>query len=803
MIGEFFEAKIVKVGKRGRKAGTCTLVSIVNGEAGKTIDDVPLPQQSGNSHVGTFVDYPKGTRVLAFFAPSVTRHSVTILNVFSESHLPGDGTLDPMDMDANILSNPRMGDSVSSPDAIMRGSAGSDVGVYKSGDVRLSTSRGSGLFLRRRNWGDSMYLSSHIMIGHSNSHSSVYGNVIRVFGEDRAAHQPGEFYQNDLKCDFNQDNPSGMHEVGMFPLSKSCDTKGVMDYERNPRRAEYVLKIKEYAEQSVFRGFDSEVKMQSGDSSIVDNAHTHSRDLSTTNRLHMPENELIEIIAGNLVDINGNILDINYNNVVLGDINGAYPRGDNRPLEEIIGVDSMLKSRREIGYHFQLSTNVLSTHSSTNTTNFTLDIDKEGVLKINVPKSSSTGNVPFVSTADYLGPGDSVRVTYDNPSKSEPVPITLWSDILKTNDTDDDGTVDKDVQTIGGVFRKPLLPRAKTLIKRDTGVEYQNPDENQYFPPTNSGATKSRIRVNTTKYHNMYAAAERAIANRIATIEMHRIGNKSLVKSSPYGKQFEVLPLTKFNKDEQLDPPYPYDRSVVTVNPGFPAINPGGKDCVVAGSEVTEWETYSNSYTTTTDKDGPRPEQAAKGDGFSKTLDPGGKSANINFEGSIEMSVGEDNYDAKSIVLDTAGSLIAWLGKDRAGRSAVLQTDGEVVINIGGSYGDPGNSMEFTKISDRKQFESGFNPGRLDIKVNVGDKGFVGTSGSSVDGSNVYRTGDYTISISDKGLVIAGCNTGAPMIIRNDGNISIEATNKLKLYGGHSIELIDGKQKPKTLKVDH
>ena len=87
-------------------------------------------------------------------------------------------------------------------------------------------------------------------------------------------------------------------------------------------------------------------------------------------------------------------------------------------------------------------------------------------------------------------------------------------------------------------------------MSRETGVEYLNVDENQYFPKSNSGETKSRVRINTTKYHNMYAAAERAIANRISEIKMVKIGNKSLVKNSPYGKQFEVLAITTRNEKE-------------------------------------------------------------------------------------------------------------------------------------------------------------------------------------------------------------------------------------------------------------
>ena len=779
----YFEAKIVRVNPN---KNTCVLERLGSSGGGKNIRDVPLPQLSGHTDRGFYIHYPKGTRVLALFAPGITKHPVTIISVHCETHSSG-AELDPMDMDANVFANPRMRDSNFSPETAIRGAHGSDIALFKSGDIKVSTSRGNGMYLRKRNWGDSLYLTSHLMIESSNSHNIISGNVIRVFGEDRAAHQPGEFYQNSLACDYNQDNPPGLHEVGMFPMSLSCDTTGVLDIKRNPRRAEYVLKVNEYARQSGFHGFDHEAKMQTGDADLTTDGFTVERDKSTTNRLHMPENQLLEVIAGSVVDINGNVLDINYNKVVLGDGTSKWPWHIETSFEETFKVDLMLKSRREIGYHFQLSTNVLSVPKSTSTTNFVMDIDKEGVLKLNVPKSSSTGNIPFASTANFLGPNDDVSVKYDNPSKGEPVPITLWSDFLQTNDEDGDGAVDATSIGVNGGFRKLLLPKVKIHTARNTGVAFLNRDSASYFPTTSKD--DAEIRVNTTKYHNMYAAAERAIANKISAIKMVKIGSKSLIKSSPYGKQFEVLAEIDRNVKEQLIP-YPSDRTVVTVSPGNPAIYPGGEKCVVAGNGPN-FTPYSNGYSVN--------KRTGKVQADADSIDPGGKSANLNFEGSIEMSIGKDNHDAKSLVLDTAGSLIAWLGKDKNNRSAVLQTDGDVVINIGGSYGEPGGQIDYKGPNQLRAVGGQFNPGRLDLKVKVLDKGFIGTDGTGVDGSNPYRTGDYTISISENGLVIAGCNTGKPMIIRNDGDINIEATNVLRLYGGHSLELIDGQQKPVRL----
>ena len=119
-------------------------------------------------------------------------------------------------------------------------------------------------------------------------------------------------------------------------------------------------------------------------------------------------------------------------------------------------------------------------------------------------------------------------------------------------------------------------------------------------------------------------------------------------------------------------------------------------------------------------------------------------------------------------MLDCAGSMICWLGKDVNERSAVIQTDGSVSLNIGGRSGNS------------------FNKGRLDIRVNVNDKGTVEDASNDEIDKRQKVNGDYIISISEKGLVIAGMNN-APMIIRNNGHLCLESTKDIKFIAGGSI----------------
>ena len=164
-----------------------------------------------------------------------------------------------------------------------------------------------------------------------------------------------------------------------------------------------------------------------------------------------------------------------------------------------------------------------------------------------------------------------------------------------------------------------------------------------------------------------------------------------------------------------------------------------------------------------------------------KTNRTGGNSLNLNLEGSLISSIGKDSSDQKSILLDTAGSLVAWFGKDRNDRSVVMQTDGSVAVNVGGYNGET------------------FNEGRLDIRVNVTDKGIVGDAGVgySEGGRSMPFDSDYIISIGAHGLLISG-TTVNDMLIRNKGDIAIESSEGKVILAG--FEGVYHKQKMDQLK---
>lgn len=72
----------------------------------------------------------------------------------------------------------------------------------------------------------------------------------------------------------------------------------------------------------------------------------------------------------------------------------------------------------------------------------------------------------------------------------------------------------------------------------------------------------------------------------------------------------------------------------------------------------------------------------------------GGKSVHANLDGSMELNVGRDFIDHKSVIIDTSGSIISRIGKDKKNNSIVSQVDGNISIQVGGDTISNGTSPE-------------------------------------------------------------------------------------------------------------
>jgi hypothetical protein len=61
----------------------------------------------------------------------------------------------------------------------------------------------------------------------------------------------------------------------------------------------------------------------------------------------------------------------------------------------------------------------------------------------------------------------------------------------------------------------------------------------------------------------------------------------------------------------------------------------------------------------------------------------GGRSASVNFDGSLELNVGANTVDKQSLWLDFQGGIVGNIGRDKQNLSAALSTTGDVLIEIG------------------------------------------------------------------------------------------------------------------------
>lgn len=765
-----FEAEVFNVSHR---EGTCSLRPLTVNLA-SVITDVPIPVVGGGGgNAGIFIPLAEGTNVIAAHTAGAGRITTAIIStVMKVEQLEENFNNKGIDTPVGRVSYPEL---VNGRMAI-RGEAGSQVACMENGDVLINTIGGGGLYLRRNKKRSSYTLATNEQVSFSEGGKSVFGPIRRIKSLGRT-HNPKE----DLaQVPVHSDTKYALvtDRIGFF-TGYPARQKTIGDSLRNPAISEYRMVINEISTDSQFTGFDDEVVRVVGGIGTYDERDKYERNRELGNTLHLAEHELIEVIGGNVVDLLGNVLDLNYRKLSYGGPNNTVPTED-----VFVAYDRARRiSRRGIGYHFQLTTNSKKTDKSESQLNFIFDVDKEGMIKINIPASSDSGNIPYPLNATFASDSsDKVTTEYLNPSVKEPVPVTLRNG-----------------------FGEVIVPNKESQGKthRSTGIRYSNSDKNPYFPSTgDAGSATDPIRINSTRYHNMYATAERLIANRIERINVcHQSApaddgsDIGVAIPNPFVVLMEDVP-SEEEGGAGDDPVYPKFMSTVSIVPAKPALKTGG-DTLVAGVfyDGDNNPPLSNSFESTQGADGNiginivDENQEARGK-------VGGKSAHVMLGGSIEASIGADNIDKKSILLDTDGGAVVWLGTDNKtpGRSLVMQTDGEMFINVGGSYrnDDPDNPS--------------FNPGRFEMRVNVVDKGFVGAefvdteSGESPDeGGNPFKESDFIISISERGIVIAGNKSGAPMIIRNEDQLVLESAADVLIKSGTDVKFVGADGKVKNL----
>lgn len=150
----------------------------------------------------------------------------------------------------------------------------------------------------------------------------------------------------------------------------------------------------------------------------------------------------------------------------------------------------------------------------------------------------------------------------------------------------------------------------------------------------------------------------------------------------------------------------------------------------------------------------------------------GGRSGSMNLDGSLELNIGANTIDRQSLWLDTAGGMVANIGRDRKGRSIVAATGGDVYLQVGG-FGIEAD----TRFTDQ---QNGILQGVLDLRI-MGSGGFC----------HMIRVDKYGVTILTPGAL--KIHSKKDMTLTSDKDIRIECNTlvlqermHLKTFGGSS-----------------
>lgn len=287
-----------------------------------------------------------------------------------------------------------------------------------SGEVAVQGPRGSKLFFDK---------DGNVDLQHGNSCS-------RYTSDDIASVKTDNFYANteaslsvsgvikrDLRNSirkveevydklFDPEYDQVLSTIGRNPnVATATVTSGSGDTEilRNPALVEQKEIVYEFARTDQLGSIKQENDRLSPDSSF-ELVQPNKRKEVRPDALNLgptTPNNLMETIKGTVVDRYGNILDLNRSSI---DFSGIDEKGGLKRLEQ---EDVLL--RRSIKFHAEINSrkattgefnfDALDSRSGTSIQNghlhsrWYIDVDSEGLTKINIPASSDTGNIPLLT----------------------------------------------------------------------------------------------------------------------------------------------------------------------------------------------------------------------------------------------------------------------------------------------------------------------------------------------------------------------------------------------------------------------
>ncbi len=233
--------------------------------------------------------------------------------------------------------------------------------------------------------------------------------------------------------------------IGLDPVFK-IGTSNIGSAIRNPARIEKREVVFEYARSYNIADDNKEFLSYKDNKNIIigDILNRRESRADALNLSLVSPNYLMETIKGTVVDTRGNVLDINRSILPLGKTDKVSIRNikhnleENAPLGNVFNNIKILE-RRGIAYHFELNAKKDTTAPPDPSDNsdyarersrLFIDIDKEGMMKVNIPASSETGNIPLLTRYENfstVNPNEKSNDPNDTVFNTDPQDILIES----------------------------------------------------------------------------------------------------------------------------------------------------------------------------------------------------------------------------------------------------------------------------------------------------------------------------------------------------------------------------------------
>lgn len=525
--------------------------------------------------------------------------------------------------------------SLNGGDIVIQGATGAQLRYNYNGDVVFSNSFGEGvIFGGDSNESSRCSIEVPSVVAYSISLSGIKAAGI-VRRDVRA--EEGELDYADYLTDLDVEKT--LEEVGwnttkqVAYISRSPTTNGTSASDnkrlKNPGFIEERELIYEFGKDWEVKDYKTELdRLNDSEISLTRPTDRAVRRSNILNLSQVNPNELMEKVNGTLVDIFGNLLSIN-KNILLP------PKGEttNDLLKSIFEIN-----RHTVAFHMEINTKKGYGYREGNNQQITRKpvlLEGEGFPDVSSSKDNARDRSRWALRVDKEG-----LTTINIPATSETgnVPLLTRQENSSILNVDDKGNVGKGIRNDPyslyrnsknqDIFHDQFGPGGIKVVGEQNQIENRLKGNLTSWEGENQKSLPQYVEAGTA-FHDITQTAYTILKNNTNINASDIFDESSAIKSDPPAITNEInasVPKAEIS-EAQRDP--------------------------ITGLVVGQ-------------------------------PNAGGRSAQVNLDGSLETSIGANTIDRVSWIIDTAGAVVARLGRDRNGRSAIIQADGYVVMEVGG-----------------------------------------------------------------------------------------------------------------------